>query len=403
MDRIGILHQYFLDNEKQYDLLSLARRRMLISLCLVFFCLSLLVSFVILFVNPDPITFFLRFHVSLLMGGYLYLIRKGYSITFVSNLFIGHLFILLSFFCYFVVDGNYTAGLMFVLLILLSNYLSGNYFPWLIFLMASAVLVSSFLFQKKGLLPQLHLLPLPFEPQVNILFFIIVLMFFSNILEKTTQQIMNGLNSSLSIRLKERETFLKEIHHRVKNNLQVIMSLIALQTHQIDDQELVKILNQSQYRIGAMAATHEMLYQSKDFGNLEYAVFLNAFVKNLFQTMQIDDSEIRYSIEADNIYCNLDTAVPLGLIINEILTNSLKYAFKNVSDRFIYINIKQLTSVRVKMEIGDNGIGIDNNVHRPNSLGRSLIKNLTRQLEGHMSMDTSRKGTHYVIEFNRVN
>ena len=197
MDRIGILHQYFLDNEKQYDLLSLARRRMLISLCLVFFCLSLLVSFVILFVNPDPITFFLRFHVSLLMGGYLYLIRKGYSITFVSNLFIGHLFILLSFFCYFVVDGNYTAGLMFVLLILLSNYLSGNYFPWLIFLMASAVLVSSFLFQKKGLLPQLRLLPLPFEPQVNILFFIIILMFFSNILEKTTQQIMNGLNSSL--------------------------------------------------------------------------------------------------------------------------------------------------------------------------------------------------------------
>jgi two-component sensor histidine kinase len=404
MNLINKLHNLILkEYREEYDLLVIGKCKLIINLCVVFFSISLFVSIVILFFNPDPLTVALRLHVPFLMLLYLFLLKKGYSYKLVAVFFILHLFMLLSFLCLFVVNGNYTAGLMFVLLVLLSNYLVGKLFPWLIFIMSALVLVSSVILPLYFVLPSLHTLPFPVDPKINLVFFIIILMLFVNMLEIANQNVINGLNNVLQVRLNERETLLKEIHHRVKNNLQVIMSLLSLQTAYINDEEVIRILNQSQYRIGSMAATHEMLYQSGDFAKVEYEAYLNQLTQNLINSIKGKNSNIEYVIEVNNIYFKLDTAIPLGLMINEILTNSLKYAFSKNEKGIITIRINELNDKRLKLEIGDNGKGFSPSDRRPKSIGLKLIHKLSYQLEGGIVKDNTKKGTNYIIEFSRVN
>ncbi len=400
---INKLHDYIINEQiESSDLLIIAKYKLIINLCLVFFTISSFVSIVILLVNPDPLTVGLRLHVPFLMLLYLYMLRKGFRFNLVAVLFILHLFLLLSFLCLFVVNGNYTAGLMFVLLVLLSNYLVGKLFPWIIFILTSTVLIFSLVLPYYNITPALHTLPFPVDPKINLVFFIIILMLFANMLEIANQSVLNGLNNSLQDRLSERETLLKEIHHRVKNNLQVIMSLLSLQSAYLKDEKVKRILNQSQYRINSMAATHEMLYQSGDFGKVNYTDYLEQLINNLINSMKGKDGNIEYTIDAENIYLNLNTAIPLGLIINEILTNSLKYAFGENVKGLITIHLIALNDKRLKMEIGDNGKGFSPSDKRPKSIGLKLIHKLSYQLEGGIVKDNTKKGTNYIIEFSRA-
>lgn len=202
----------------------------------------------------------------------------------------------------------------------------------------------------------------------------------------------------------ERETLLKEIHHRVKNNLQVITSLLSLQSSTIQDEATRNLFQQSQYRINAMATIHKTLYQSDDFLTIGYNEYIHALCHYLIMSMKGHEENIELVIDAADIKLNMDTAIPLGLLINEIITNALKYGIIGDTKGRIEVRLKRLEYPKFQLFIGDDGVGFSEDIHSKNipSLGLKLITNLTRQLKGTIVKDTSQKGTHYVLNFEEI-
>ena len=158
--------------------------------------------------------------------------------------------------------------------------------------------------------------------------------------------------------LKEKEALLKEIHHRVKNNMQVITSLLNLQLGLIDDAKIRDLFRQSQFRINSMALTHEMLYQTENISKINYSDYLNRLISGIIMSLSGIDSRIRSVIDAPDLLLNIDTAVPLGLMITEIITNSIKYAFTGIEDPVITVHMQESGEGQYLLEIGDNGRGM---------------------------------------------
>lgn len=214
----------------------------------------------------------------------------------------------------------------------------------------------------------------------------------------------------LLISNEEKAVLLKEIHHRVKNNLQVITSLLSLQSNLLPDNKQRKIFADSQYRINSMAIVHELLYQSDNLSKLDYQDYLQKLSQYLIISIKGADNNITLNLDVDNIKLNIDTAIPLGLLINEVITNSLKYGIKGDQEGCISIRIFQATAPEKGnkpsyiLEIGDDGVGCPANINYKNSksLGLKLIHNLTRQLEGSITKDLDKKGTNYIIAFKEV-
>lgn len=204
--------------------------------------------------------------------------------------------------------------------------------------------------------------------------------------------------------IRERETLLKEIHHRVKNNLQVITSLLSLQANTINNKKIKNIFQQSQYRINAMATIHETLYQSDDLLKIGYAQYMKDLAHYLVLSIKGSNHEIELSINAINVRLNIDTAIPLGLLINEIITNALKYGIEDGKSGEIYIDLILTEYPHYLLKIGDNGIGFSREINfkTTNSLGLKLIHNLAHQLKGSVSRNLSKKGTHYEIDFQEI-
>ncbi|MDC0230333.1 PAS domain-containing protein [Aureispira] len=210
----------------------------------------------------------------------------------------------------------------------------------------------------------------------------------------------------------EKSILLKEIHHRVKNNLQVITSLLSLQSSYLLNEEQKNIFSDSQYRINSMAIVHEMLYQSDNLSKLNYFTYLHELGSFLITSMKGPSNNIDLILNVDNISLSIDTAVPLGLLINEIITNSLKYGIKENTEGAISISINKHFSSKdddldnsvFHMVIGDNGAGYSDKINFDNtkSLGMKLIKSLTRQLNGTISKDNSKAGTYYNILFTEI-
>lgn len=211
-------------------------------------------------------------------------------------------------------------------------------------------------------------------------------------------------SNKLKAIIKERETLLKEIHHRVKNNLQVITSLLSLQADTINEERTKVIFQQSQYRINTMAMIHETLYQSEDFLTIGYAQYMEALMHYLVLSMKGKVHNVDWSIDAGNIKLNIDTAIPLGLLINEIITNALKYGVRGDEQGTIYIKLISLSYPNYVLYIGDSGKGFstDINFKTTNSLGLKLIHNLARQLRGNVKRDFRQEGTHYEMNFQEV-
>jgi PAS domain S-box-containing protein len=216
---------------------------------------------------------------------------------------------------------------------------------------------------------------------------------------------------ALLISNEEKDVLLKEIHHRVKNNLQVITSLLSLQSSYLKDDEQKRIFADSQYRINSMAMVHEMLYQSDNLSKLDYRNYLKELSEYLIRSIKGADNNVQLVLDVPKINLGIDTAIPLGLLINEVLTNSLKYGIKKDDSGVISIAIykieKQaegLVDNAFVLKIGDNGAGYSDSINfrNSNSLGLRLINNLTRQLEGTMKKDPSKKGTNYIISFKEV-
>ncbi len=202
---------------------------------------------------------------------------------------------------------------------------------------------------------------------------------------------------------KEIETLFKEIHHRVKNNLQVINSLINLQSSFIEDEKTLAIFNECQNRIYTMALLHEKLYATQALTKLELEPYIIKLTEHLHSAYVLDTT-VRFDIQVNVRKIGLDTIISLGLLINEIVSNSLKYAFtdKQQKDNVIRIHIESLNDKRHRMFIGDNGIGCKVNINEDqNTFGLELIKILVEQLNGSIER-LNEPGTVFKIEFESI-
>ena len=205
----------------------------------------------------------------------------------------------------------------------------------------------------------------------------------------------------ISKALEEKNILLKEIHHRVKNNLQIISSLLSLQEIYVqEDVKAVNVLKESQNRVLSMATVHEMLYQSNDISRINFSYYIKKLTANIFHSYHINSMP---QINVDQIYLNIETSIPLGLIISELVSNSLKYAFPD--DKIGNITVKLYShNEDYELIISDDGIGFPNNIDFRNvksTLGLQLINSLVSQLDGSIQLDRS-NGTKYIIRFKEL-
>lgn len=200
--------------------------------------------------------------------------------------------------------------------------------------------------------------------------------------------------------LKEKEVLLKEIHHRVKNNLQIVSSLLNLQAGYLEDQKTIEILKQCENRVGAMALIHEQLYQSHDLAKIEFAEYVKTLTANLLGSYDIRSDMVALKLDIDNIFLSVDAAIPCGLIVNELVSNSLKYAFPSGKKGEICIGLHADNNNQITLSVSDDGIGFSKNLYFRNteSLGLQIVIALTSQLEGTIELDRN-KGTKFEIKF----
>ena len=207
----------------------------------------------------------------------------------------------------------------------------------------------------------------------------------------------DGIKASLA----EKEVLLKEIHHRVKNNLQVISSLLKLQSRYIQDSRVSEMLKESQNRVRSMALVHEQLYQSKDLSNIDFAEYIQNLAHNLFQAYEIHAQGIKLQTNIAQCSLNIDTAVPCGLIINELVTNALKYAFTGQVKGKINIDFTLDNRVCV-LTVSDSGIGFpqDLDYRKARTLGLRLVGSLVKQIRGKIEL-LATAGTTFKITFSK--
>lgn len=210
------------------------------------------------------------------------------------------------------------------------------------------------------------------------------------------RQAERRLNASLT----EKGALLKEIHHRVKNNLQVISSLLNLQSRQLTDHALLEIFRESQNRIRSMAIIHEKLYQASDVAQIDFAEYTHSLVSYLFRTYAINAANIRLQIAIVDIALGLDTAIPCGLIINELVSNALKYAFAPQQAGEICVGLVRKQPHHLCLTVSDNGRGLPPTVDYRNtdSFGLQLVNLLTEQLDGTVELDRN-GGAAFKITF----
>ncbi len=194
--------------------------------------------------------------------------------------------------------------------------------------------------------------------------------------KKTEQEISKSL--------KEKEIMLKEIHHRVKNNLQVVSSLLFFQSKKISDPKTLEIFKDGENRVKSMALIHEKLYQADDLANIDFKEYVKNLTNFLFQSYGIDRTKFKLINNVQDIKLGIDTAVPCGLILNELVTNSVKHGFKGKDNGEVKIDMYQQKEDKLLLKVSDNGNGMPNelNIQQSDSLGLRLVSNLTIQLNG---------------------
>ncbi len=244
---------------------------------------------------------------------------------------------------------------------------------------------------------------------VPVLFLIFgILIFINSILLKKSVTISNNNlslnNTLLAKKLLEKETLLKEIHHRVKNNLQTVSSLLSLQSRNTEEDVVKVLLQATKDRVISMAMIHEMLYMRNDLSKIEYKTYVEELSQYLIKSIKGIENKVKLTIDITDIKLGIDTAIPLGLLINETITNALKYGIVDDSEGEIHIAIKKELNKEYVLTIGDNGVGFPETINHKNtkSLGLKLIYNLTRQLKGSVIRDVSKKGTNYIIKFQEI-
>ncbi|MBI5409631.1 MAG: sensor histidine kinase [Nitrospirae bacterium] len=218
-----------------------------------------------------------------------------------------------------------------------------------------------------------------------------------------TEKALKGSHEKLRASLGEKDILLKEIHHRVKNNMQVVSSLLNLQADQIEDRRYVEMFNESRNRIRAMALVHEKLYQSSDLANINFNDYIASLAKSLLMFYGKNYGGVSMKIDALDINLAIDAAIPCGLIINELISNSLKHAFPEGRKGAVLISFKK-TDNEYELTVSDDGAGIPEgfDVSKTKSLGLQLVSNLVEhQLQGRLELHRE-KGTEFRIRFKEL-
>ncbi|MDZ7681087.1 MAG: histidine kinase dimerization/phosphoacceptor domain -containing protein [Fodinibius sp.] len=200
--------------------------------------------------------------------------------------------------------------------------------------------------------------------------------------------------------LKEKEVLLAEIHHRVKNNLAVITGLLELQAYNTESEEATKVLRISQMRVNSIALIHEKLYQNENLSEISFDQYLEELTEVIVSSLSSAQTDIDICIEADPIKLTVNQAIPCGLILNEMITNAHKHAFKGRDEGQITIQLKQ-DARDITMQISDNGVGIpeDISLENPSSLGLKLIGTLAKQLKADAEFLDCDTGTTFTLQF----
>jgi two-component sensor histidine kinase len=206
-------------------------------------------------------------------------------------------------------------------------------------------------------------------------------------------------NISLQHLVNEKDWLIKEIHHRVKNNLQIVMSLLNSQSAYINNEFALNAIQESQHRVHAMSLIHQKLYNTESLSSIDMSLYIRELVSYLgdsFETSQ----RIRFEFDLTSIEMDVSEAVPLGLILNEAITNSIKYAFPEGGPGIISISLSNIDSHQCLLIISDNGVGIPDhfNNKKPGSLGMSLMQGLSEDLEGNFSIE-NKNGTTIKVSF----
>ncbi|WP_405381396.1 sensor histidine kinase [Maribacter sp. LLG6340-A2] len=254
-----------------------------------------------------------------------------------------------------------------------------------------------------------NVVPEEFMATFSLLSILISVFLLGDTFGKSLLKTYNALYSSkrnMFVQVNEKENLLKEVHHRVKNNLQTVSSLLSLQSRNIENGPMKGLLKGTQNRVIAMAMVHEMLYMRNDISHIAYKSYVQELSEYLIRSIKGIENHITLHIDIPNIKLGIDTAIPLGLLINEALTNALKYGIEGDDAGEIHINLQKDASKPncYILQIGDNGKGFPETVNHKNtkSLGLKLIHNLTRQLRGSIERDLSKKGTNYIIQFQEI-
>lgn len=225
---------------------------------------------------------------------------------------------------------------------------------------------------------------------VSLAIILTLLLFLCRLLQKYKNK-----KDKLAKALSEKDILLREIHHRVKNNLQLISSLLTLQGRSIDDEIAIKAINEGKNRVRSMALIHQDLYNKENLTGITVKTYMEKLIQELFDTYRIDKDRIKLELDIEDLELDVDTVIPLGLIINELITNSLKYAFPNEDTGILKVNLSEINDQLV-LTISDNGIGYDTTKINKNSFGSTLVNALTEQLEGSIEIDNN-QGTTILI------
>jgi two-component sensor histidine kinase len=206
---------------------------------------------------------------------------------------------------------------------------------------------------------------------------------------------------ALRASLREKDVLLKEVHHRVKNNMQVISSLLSLQSRYIKDEAAAEVFREGRSRIRSMSLVHEMMYRSKDMARINFDDYIRELATQLFRFYGISETRIRMITDVEGVSFGLDIAVPCGLILNELLSNALKHAFPDDRNGEVRITL-QTMGEEISLSVADNGVGLPEGIDFRNteSLGLQLVINLARQLVGEVSLDRT-GGTKFMITFSK--
>jgi PAS domain S-box-containing protein len=231
---------------------------------------------------------------------------------------------------------------------------------------------------------------------------------FAKVLRDETER--KELEDQLTNSLREKEVLLREIHHRVKNNLCVISSLLSLQGSQVNDRKFQEILDELQDRVRAIATLHETLYGSQDLAHINFGAYMEEIVRNLVGFYAVDRERIQAHIEADNVALPSEQALPLGLIVKELFSNALKHAFPGMRHGTIQVNFRYLPETAQRgqtldrawceLSVHDDGIGISDaeELWRRKSMGLRIVRLLTDQLHGRVALDQSHS-TRFAVQF----